>query len=63
MKGLSNFGAKIHEKLSLSGEQDLLLTIPSIIMSGGRINMRSRIDFLTRPIRILGKKKMGRCKK
>jgi hypothetical protein len=44
-------------------KRDLLLTIPSIIMSGGRINMRSRIDFLTRPIRILGKKKMGRCKK
>jgi hypothetical protein len=52
-EGLVKFGAKIHEKLSLSGEQDLLLTIPSIIMSDGRINMRSRIDFLTRPIGIL----------
>jgi hypothetical protein len=62
-KGLVIFWSKIHEKLSFSGEQDLLLTIPSIIISGGGINMRSRIDFLTRPIRILGKKKMGRCKK
>jgi hypothetical protein len=62
-EGLFIFGAKIHEELSLSGEQDLLLTIPSIIMSGGGINMRSGIDFLTSPIRILGKKKIGRCKK
>jgi hypothetical protein len=62
-EGLVIFGAKIHEELSLSGEENLLLSIPGIIMSGGGINMRSGIDFLTSPIRILGKKKMGRCKK
>jgi hypothetical protein len=62
-EGLVIFGAKIHEELSLSGEKDLLLTIPSVIMGSGRIYMRSGIDFLTSPIRILGKKKMGRCKK
>jgi len=55
-EGLVIFGCKIHEELSLSGEQNLLLTIPAVIMCGGRINMRPGIDFLTRPIRILGKK-------
>jgi hypothetical protein len=45
--------AKIHEKLSLCREQDLLLTIASVIMGSGRIYMRSGIDLLTRPISIL----------
>jgi len=62
-EGLVIFGCKIHEELSLCGEQDLLLSIPTIIMCGGGIDMRSGINLLTRPIRILGKKKMGRCKK
>ena len=62
-EGLVIFGAKIHEELSLSGEQDLLLTIPAVIMCGGRINMRPGIDLLTRPIRILGKKNLGINKK
>jgi hypothetical protein len=52
-EGLVIFGAKIHEELSLSGEKDLLLTIPSVIMGGGRIYMRSGIDLLTRPITFL----------
>jgi hypothetical protein len=52
-EGLVIFGAKIHEELSLCGEENLLLSIPGIIMSGGGINMRSGINLLTRPITFL----------
>ena len=57
------FRSKIHEELPFSGEQDLLLPIPGIIMGGGGIDMGSEIDLLTGPIRILGKKKLGINKK
>ena len=57
------FRSKLHEELPFSGEQDLLLPIPSVIMGGGGIDMGSEIDLLTWPIRILGKKKLGINKK
>jgi hypothetical protein len=62
-KGLVIFRSTIHEELSVRGDEGLVLPIATVIMCGSGINMRSRIDFLTRPIRILGKKKIGRCKK
>ena len=52
-KGLVIFRSKIHEELSFSREEDLLLSIPRIIMGSGGIDMRSEINLLTRPISFL----------